>query len=154
MTTKSTFAHEVDYDLNDEEVLEYYDKAQGRDEHADEVEVEIRDDVKDRKAEVKKLRQEAKKLREAAKERKERRSVTVYTELRGSQVVYIRVDTAEVVDQRGATPEDLQQTFPGLATGGNGDDDLPLEPDYTPGDDSPRAPNEKKPRKGRKARGK
>jgi hypothetical protein len=145
---KQTFAHEINVDLDDDEVLDYYDRAQERDDQADKDEVSIRDSVKDKKDAVKKLRAEAKKLREAAKERKERRAVQCYSEIRGSQVFYIEVATGKDVDQRAATPEDLQETFPGLA---KDEGDLPLDPDYTPSDDSPQGEFEK-PRKKKKGK--
>lgn len=146
---KNTFPHEVDWPLQDDEALEYNDKAQSIDEQADTIETEIKDAAKEQKLEVKKLRAQAKQLRVAAKERKERRSVSCYSEVRGSQVVYISLDTGAIVDQRGATPEDMQENFPGLA---KAEDDLPLEPDYTPSPDAPQGEFEK-PRK-KKAKGK
>jgi hypothetical protein len=147
---KETFAHEINVDLGDDEVLEYYDKAQEKDDQADKDEAAIRDSVKEQKEDVRRMRSEARKLREAAKERKERRAVQVYTEVRGSQVFYIEVSSGRDVDQRAATPEDLQETFPGLSS--KPDDEIPLEPDYTPSnDDSLKVETEKKPR-GKKAK--
>lgn len=149
-TKKDTFAHEINVDLSDDEVLEYYDKAQEKDDQADKDETAIRDSVKEQKEDVRKMRSEARKLREAAKERKERRAVQVFTEVRGSQVFYVEVSSGRDVDQRAATPEDLQESFPGPAS--KPDDDLPLEPEYTPSnDDALKVETEKKPR-GRKAK--
>lgn len=149
---KTTFAHEINVELSDDEVLDYYDRAQEKDDQADKDEAAIRDSVKEQKEDVRKMRTEARKLREAAKERKERRAVQCYSEVRGSQVFYVEVASGRDVDQRAATPEDLQESFPGLAKTAKTEDDLPLEPDYTPSDDAPKVETEKKPRKNRKAK--
>jgi hypothetical protein len=148
-TPQKTFARSIAHPLSEEQALEHFDKAQKLEEQADKRAAKLKDDTKDESAAIKRMRTEAASIRASAKAREELRSVQCYEELRGSQVFVVRADTGEDVDQRAATEEDQQQTFPGL------DDTRPgdvLDPDYTPSATSPKAPTERTGKKKRKGR--
>lgn len=134
MSNDRTFPRDLPHPLSDDEVLDRFHKAQALDERADELEMKLKDDTKERRDAIKRTRVEAKGLRTVAHKREEHRSVLCREELRGSQVFTLRVDTGAVVDQRAATADDQQETFPGLGAA----DDPPLPADYSPtGADKP-----------------
>jgi hypothetical protein len=127
--TRKLFKRDVAVELSEDQALQLHDHAQITDARADELEERLKEDVKERKLRIATLRAEAERDRAAAKEREQLVSMDCYEELVGSQMIVRRADTNAIVDQRAATPEEQQQTFPGLDDGG----DLPLPPDYSAG---------------------
>lgn len=140
--TRPIFKKEVPEDLTVEESNALYDEAHGKRASADRLEEELAQHTAKRKAEIKELRGEADRLDAQAHDKKRMVWRDVREQLRGSQVFVVRVDNGEIVDQRAATPAELQQDFPGLdhgkglptpsAAGGSSDDD-----DKRPGDGDP-----------------
>ncbi len=145
------FARDIAHPLNDDQVVTYYDKAQRLETQADELARQLKEDTKGQKAAIDKLRVDARRFRHTASTREELRSVQCMEEVRGSQVVVVRMDDGTVIDQRALDPGEQIDAFPGLDKT-SADDPLPLEPDYTPSDTSPKAPTEEPPKKGRKRR--
>lgn len=114
LTTKTlTLPHP----LTEDEVLAAYDRAHDIDEEADALAEQLKTETAARKETIRKLRSDAKRRRVSAAARTEQRSVLCTDELRGSQVITIRNDTGEIVDERAATPADQQASFPGLELG-------------------------------------
>lgn len=140
----ASFTRDVPHRLTDQESLERNDSAAQLEREADELEAKLKLDTKDRKDHIASLRAQAKRKRAAAADRKELRSVSCHEEIKGWQVLVVRDDTGEVVDQR-ALEATEQTDFAGLDE--SKPDDLP-EPDYSPSSRSPKAPTEKA-RKGR-----
>lgn len=147
MQVQKTFARSVPHDLTEQEVLDSYDQAHALEREADSLTEELKESSKEQKAQVTRLRLDAKHKREAASARKEMRAVACYEELRGSQVMVIRADTNEVIDQRPATEADQQQTFPGLDQ-----ETTPFASDYVDPVAEADRPNGKKTRKPRKTK--
>lgn len=145
---RKLFDREVEVDLNEDDALRLHDKAQHVDAQADELEAKLNTEVKERKARIATLRSEAERDRAAAAKRVQLVTVKVYEELRGSQVFVIRNDNGEIVDQRAASLEEQQQTFPGLDGGGDLPDDGDAA-DYSPDPDAPTSAEEKTTRRGR-----
>lgn len=123
---RKLFPRDVLVQLDEREALELHDKAQRHDARADELEEALKEEAKERKAQIARLRSEAERDRSAASKREQLVSMQCYETVEGSQVYARRADTDEVIDQRPATADDQQQAFPGLDPGG----ELPLEPDY------------------------
>lgn len=147
---RKLFDREVEVDLTEQQALVLHDKAQHVDAQADELEAKLNTEVKERKARIATLRSEAERDRSAAAKRVQLVTVKVYEELRGSQVFVIRNDNGEIVDQRAASLEEQQQTFPGLDGGGDLPDDVDGEAaDYSPDPDAPTSAEEKTTRRGR-----
>lgn len=143
-----THTRDIEHDLTKDEALALTDAAARLEKEADHLVAQLKDETKERKDEIKRLQNDAKRKRTAAAERRERRPVPCHQEVRGWNVVVVREDTGEVIEERALEAHE-QSDFAGLDT--SSPDDLP-DPEYTPSETSPKAETEKKPRKARKAR--
>jgi hypothetical protein len=141
--TRKLFKREVPKRLGEAEALELHDRAQQIDARADELEAKLKEDVKERKLRIDTLRAEAERDRSAAAKREQLVEVDCYEELQGTTIVVYEAATRVKVDERAATPEERQDSIPGLDDGG----DLPLPPDYStaaPANDGEEKPDTKK----------
>lgn len=111
------FRKELDEPMTEGEANATFRDAHAKRSRADELEEELAQHTAKRKAEIKELRGEADRLDAQANSGKKKVWREVREVLRGSQVYVVRIDSDAVVDQRAATPAELQQDFPGLDRG-------------------------------------
>jgi hypothetical protein len=143
---RPVFRKEIAEPMTEAEANAVYQDAHRKRSRADELEEELAQHTGKRKAEIKELRGDADRLDAQAYDNKKLVWREVREVLRGSQVFVVRIDNDAVVDQRAATPSELQQDFPGLdrgaalptpsAAGGSSDDDQEGD-DRKSGDDDP-----------------